>query len=34
MIVDNNSTQNQASSIYFSSVGQNVALKYTQINLN
>jgi hypothetical protein len=34
MIVDNNSAQNQASSIYFTSVGQNVALKYTQINLN
>jgi hypothetical protein len=34
MIIDNNSGSAQASSIYFSSVGQNVALKYTQINLN
>jgi len=34
MVVDNNSGSAQASSIYFTSVGQNVALKYTQINLN
>jgi hypothetical protein len=34
MIVDNNSTSAQASSIYFTSIGTNAAYKYTQVGLN
>jgi hypothetical protein len=34
MIIDNNSGNAQASSIYFSSVGTNAAYKYTQVALN
>jgi hypothetical protein len=33
MIVDNSSGSAQASSLYFSSLGSNTAVKYTQVGL-